>query len=341
VTRAAVGTKAPVLRDVARLAGVSHQTVSRVLNDSPLVSEAARAKVQAAVAQLGYRPHASARALATRRTMHLGVVCVGAEQYGPSLTLMAAAAAAREAGYTCNLYPLETVDRRAMRAALDQLTRDAVDGILVIAPTDSAADAVEGQLTDIPLVMFEPGLDNGTTKIAIDEALGARLATRHLLDLGHATVHHVSGPQGWLGTRTRIEGWRAELAAAGRPAYAPVAGDWSSRSGYDAGQDLARDPSVTAVFVANDQMAIGVMAAMADAGRHVPSQVSIVGFDDIPEVTWSRPALSTVQLDFAEVGRRCVQRLLGYIDGDEVQTTDAVRPHLLTRASSAAPPVIT
>jgi len=327
----------PVMRDVARLAGVSHQTVSRVLNDSPLVSDEARERVLEAVAQLGYRLHASARALATRRTMHLGVICVGVEQYGPSVMLVATAAEARRAGYITNLHPLESVDRPAMKAALDTLTRDSVDGIIVIAPTDSAAAAVEGLETDVPLVMFEPGIDNGTTKIAIDESLGARLATQHLLDLGHRTVHHVSGPRGWLGTRARIDGWRSALSAAGRPAPEPVSGDWSSAGGHAAGQRLARDPDVTAVFAANDQMAIGVIAALSDCGRHVPDDVSVVGFDDLPEVAWSRPALTTVDLDFAEVGRRCVSRLLLLINGENLVVHDAVRPGLRIRESSAPP----
>lgn len=329
--------RTPVMRDVARLAGVSHQTVSRVLNASPMVSDDVRARVEAAVEQLGYRRNDSARALASRRTMNLGVVSVGTWQYGPSVLLFAITEAARDAGYRTSLIGLPSIDGSNMRAALDQLTRDSVDGIVIMAPLTAAATAVQGIRTDVPLVMFEPGLHNGTTLVSIDEALGARLATRHLLDLGHRTVHQVSGPAGWLGTEARLNGWRAELAAAGCVAHPPISGDWSSRSGYHAGQVIAGDPQVTAVFVANDQMALGVYKALAEAGLSVPEDISVVGFDDTPEADIYHPALTTVRMDFAEVGRQCVDRLLRLIQGEVLEPTEAVRPELVVRASSAPP----
>lgn len=329
--------RTPVMRDVARLAGVSHQTVSRVLNASPLVSDDVRARVEAAVEQLGYRRNDSARALASRRTMNLGVVSVGTWQYGPSVLLFSITEAARDAGYRTSLIGLPNIDGSNMRAALDRLTRDSVDGIVIMAPLTTAAAAVQGIRTDVPLVMFEPGLHNGTTLVSIDEALGARLATRHLLDLGHRTVHQVSGPAGWLGTEARLDGWRAELAAAGCVAHPPISGDWSSRSGYHAGQVIAADPQVTAVFVANDQMALGVYKALAEAGLSVPDDISVVGFDDTPEADSYHPALTTVRMDFAEVGRQCVDRLLRLIQGEVLEPTKAVRPELVVRASSAPP----
>jgi DNA-binding LacI/PurR family transcriptional regulator len=329
--------RTPVMRDVARLAGVSHQTVSRVLNASPLVSDDVRARVEAAVEQLGYRRNNSARALASRRTMNLGVVSVGTWQYGPSVLLFSITEAARKAGYRTSLIGLPSIERSNMRAALDQLTRDSVDGVVIMAPLTAAATAVDGISAEVPLVMFEPGVHNGTTLVSIDEELGARLATRHLLELGHRTVHQVSGPDGWLGTEARLRGWRTELAAAGRVAFAPITGDWSSASGYRAGQLLARDPEVTAVFVANDQMALGVYKALAEAGCSVPEDVSVVGFDDTPEAELYHPALTTVRMDFAEVGRQCVDRLLRLIHGEVLEPTEAVRPELVVRASSAAP----
>jgi DNA-binding LacI/PurR family transcriptional regulator len=327
----------PVMRDVARLAGVSHQTVSRVLNGSPLVSPESRARVEAAVRQLGYRRHASARALASRQTMNIGVVSVGTWQYGPSVLLFSITEAAREAGYATSLMSLASTDRASIQAALDHLTGDSVDGIIVIAPLTAAATTVEGMTTDVPLVMFEPGVDNGTTLVGIDEALGARLATRHLLELGHHTVHHVSGPEGWLGTDARVRGWRAELAAGRRVAREAIAGDWSSQSGYAAGRILAEDEDVTAVFVANDQMALGVLKALAEAKLQVPQDVSIVGFDDIPEATFYTPALTTIRMDFAEVGRRCFERLQGLIRGQALDPAEPVRPELVTRASTGPP----
>jgi len=270
--------------------------------------------------------------------MNLGVVSVGTWQYGPSELLFSITEAAQNAGYRTSLIGLASTDRSNMRAALDQLTRDSIDGVVIIAPLASTAAAVEGVRTDVPLVMFEPGMHNGTTLVSIDESLGARLATRHLLQLGHRTVHQLSGPEGWLGTEARLDGWRAELADAGRVAFPPIAGDWSAESGYRAGTTIAENPDVTAVFVANDQMALGLYKALAEAGRSIPGDVSVVGFDDTPEAACYHPGLTTVRMDFAQVGRQCVDRLLRLIRGEVLEPTDAVRPGLVVRASTAPPP---
>jgi DNA-binding LacI/PurR family transcriptional regulator len=330
--------RAPTIRDVARLAGVSPQTVSRVNNAHPAVEAATRRRVELAIQQLRYRPSNTARALARRRTMTLGVVSVGTSQYGPSVTLLGIVEAARHAGYATRLISLGDIDAEAMRAAINQLGPDAVDGVVVIAPLPAAALAAERVSADVPVVLFEPGAHNGTTIVAVDEVLGARLATRHLLDLGHETVWHVSGPSGWLGTDARIQGWQAELTAAGRVAHDVVIGDWSSMSGYRAGQELARHRDVTAVFVANDQMALGVLKALEEAAIAVPRHISVVGFDDIPECAFFSPSLTTVRLDFAEVGRRCAQRVLGLLRGEPLEPTPAVVPELVLRASTGAPP---
>jgi len=332
-----VQRRAPVMRDVARLAGVSHQTVSRVLNGSPLVSPQIRVRVEAAVEQLSYRRNASARALASSQTMNIGVVSVGSWQYGPSMVLFSIAETAREAGYATNLMGLGRTDRQTMRAALDQLSKDSVDGVIILAPLAATATVVEGMSADVPLVMFEPGLHNGTTLVGIDEEFGARLATSHLLKLGHRTVHHVRGPDGWLGSDARVRGWRAELVAAGRVAPEPLAGDWSSKSGYDAGRLLGQDADVTAVFTANDQMAMGVMKALNEAGLRVPADVSVVGFDDVPEAPFFSASLTTVRMDFVEVGRQCVDRLFRLIRKESLEPAQPVRPDLVVRASSAPP----
>ena len=170
---------------------------------------------------------------------------------------------------------------------------------------------IRGLAEDLPLITFEPGVVGKETSAAIDEVLGARLATRHLLDLGHETVWHVSGPEGWLGTDARIKGWREELAANRRVAHEIVAGEgWSSAAGYQAGRRVAANREITAVFVANDQMSLGVLHALHEAGLRVPEDVSVVGFDDIPEASHFLPALTTVRLDFDAVGRACVAMLI-------------------------------
>lgn len=168
-----------------------------------------------------------------------------------------------------------------------------------------------------------------------DEVYGARIATEHLLGLGHATVHHVSGPEGWLGTTARLRGWSGALSEHGLVAHPAIGGDWTTQSGYDAGMRLARDPHVTAVFAANDQMALGVTKAMADSGRAIPEEVSIVGFDGVPESAFFRPSLTTVRFDFAEVGRRAVDHILDLIHGVDPAPPLRVVPELLVRESSA------
>lgn len=329
--------RTPVMMDVARLAGVSHQTVSRVLNDSAKVSARTRERVERAVDQLGYRRNTSARALVTRHTMNLGVVAAGIWQYGPSVTLRGIAEAARHAGYATNVVSLGAITPESMRAALDHLLENSVDGIVIIAPVTEAVTAACGLSTEVPLVMFEPGVDNGTTTVAVDEVLGARLATRHLLELGHESVWHVSGPEGWLGTDARIRGWRAELATNGRWAHRLIAGDWSSVSGYRVGRELACNPDVTGVFVANDQMSLGVLRAFHENGVSVPGDISVIGFDDIPESGFFLPPLTTIRLDFNEVGRRCVERLLELIRGIPLEPTLPVQPELVARSSCGPP----
>lgn len=328
---------APRMAEVARLAGVSNQTVSRVVNGHPNVSAETRERVERAIKQLGYRRNAAARALATHRTMNLGVVSVGLAQWGPSVTLFGIAEAAREAGYGTSVVSLgEDTNLASMRAAYDHLVESGVDGIIVMAPVEAAAVSAEALPSDEPLVFFEPGADNGTTIVAVDEILGARLATRHLLEAGHESVWHVSGPAGWLATEARIRGWREELSAAGSVAHEVVEGDWSARGGYAAGQLIAQHSDATAVFVANDQMALGLLGALRDKGLAVPNDVSVVGFDDVPESGYFSPALTTVRLDFEEVGHRCVERLLGLIRGEELEVVPPVQPELVVRHSTVS-----
>jgi len=330
--------KNPRMIDVAKLAGVSHQTVSRVVNDSPLVAAELRDRVNSAIRLLGYKRNRAARALVTRRSMNLGVVCFGISQYGPSLALYGMAEAAHEAGYATSLVSLVDIDRDSVFSTLEHLEAIGVDGIAVIAPVKGAMDAVIGFAQKLPLVAFEPGAEHGATSVAIDEVLGARLATRHLLELGHKTVRHISGPPGWLGTDARIRGWREELAAHGCVAEEPLPGDWSAASGQAAGARLGKNRDATAVYVANDQMALGVIQALEDQGRSVPRDVSVVGFDDIPESAFFRPPLTTVRLDFAEVGRRCVGRLLKLIRGEKPSRLSLLPPELRIRNSTTAFP---
>src|SRR5665213_1493405 len=236
--------RGPAMTDVASLAGVSHQTVSRVINKHPNVTPTTRTRVLAAIEELGYRRNNAARALVTGRSQTLDVV---------------------------------TVDQHA----------------------------------------------------------GAQSATEHLLSLGHSTVWHVAGPTDWLEARQRTAGWRSTLERAGLEVPPPLRGDWSPRSGFEAGRVLARMPEVSAVFVANDSMAVGVYRAFDEHGLSVPGDVSIVGFDDVPEAAYVSPPLTTVRQDFAEVARRSLALLLDQISsGTRAAKRQVVGTTLVVRDST-------
>ncbi|WP_024874361.1 LacI family DNA-binding transcriptional regulator [Saccharomonospora piscinae] len=327
-----------VMADVARLAGVSQQTVSRVLNEHPSVSPVTRTRVVAAIEELGYRPNTAARALVTRRTGVLGVVGFDTSLYGPASTLSGLEQAARRAGYYVSVAGVRVADGAAVRQALQRLTSQSVEGVVVIAPRRATVDALAGASADLPLVVVEGGHGNGRPVVCVDQAEGARLATRHLLAQGAPTVWHVAGPSDWLEAENRVAGWRAELADAGIEPGEPLHGDWSPASGYSAGQLLAERSDVRAVFVANDQMALGVLRAFHERGVSVPDDVLVAGFDDIPESAYFTPPLTTVRQDFEEVGRRSIELLLGQIasgpPGPGPAPVAVVAPELVVRQSS-------
>ena len=264
--------RAAVMADVGRLAGVSHQTVSRVINGSRHVSPATRERVLAAMRELGYRPNSIARALVTGRSRTLGVVSFDTTLYGPASTLFGIERAAHQAGYFIIIASQRALDRASVVEAVDRLRLQGVEGIMVIVSEQAAAEALLELHIDVPMVAVEAGPERGVPVVAVDQRLGATMATRHLLDLGHATVHHVTGPPESLEAQQRTEGWRTTLEAAGAPIPAPLIGDWSARAGYHVGGRLARDDSVTAVFVGNDQMALGLLRAMHEAGRRDPGR---------------------------------------------------------------------
>ncbi|MFE9449033.1 LacI family DNA-binding transcriptional regulator [Streptomyces sp. NPDC006739] len=333
------GTR-PVMDDVARLAGVSKQTVSRVLNENPAVRPETRDAVLEAMRTLGYRPSRSARSLASGRTRMLGVISFDAARYGPASILTAINGAAQEAGYLLSSIALDTADRDTVVRAADRLSAEGADGVIAIAPQRWVGAALAEARLDTPMVVLESDLGDGTPWVTADSATGARLATEHLLGLGHATVRHIAGPPGWASADRRLESWRSTLRAAGAAVPAPLTGDWSADSGYELGRRMAEDPEVTAVFASNDQMALGVLRACHEAGRRVPEDVSVVGYDDIPEAAHLLPPLTTVRTDFAEIGRSALRLLLARIDGAPVAAAPrlvSVPVELIVRRSTARP----
>ncbi|HCU49263.1 MAG TPA: LacI family transcriptional regulator [Micromonosporaceae bacterium] len=329
------------MTDVARLAGVSHQTVSRVLNGNPQVHPETRERVMRAVAELNYRRNAMARGLVSRRSRVLGVVSFDTILFGPASTLLGIERAARAAGYGVSIATLERVDRQSVLAAANNLAGQGVDGVIIIAPQMAAAAALHNLPRGMVAVAVEAGQDSGLPSVSVDQVTGARLAVQHLLDLGHKTVWHIAGPNDWLEARDRIDGWRQTLADAGAEVPPMIAGDWSALSGYAAGVALAGQPDVTAVFAGNDQMALGLLRALHERGLRVPEDISVVGFDDIPEAGFLLPPLTTIRQDFDEVGRRSMATLLQLLDTDETNsvppTATPVEPTLVQRQSTAPP----
>jgi DNA-binding LacI/PurR family transcriptional regulator len=327
------------MADVAQLAGVSSQTVSRVSNGHPGVVEETRERVLAAMRELGYRPNSAARALKSGEFRTIGVVLFTLSTTGNVRTLEAIATSAATEGYAITLLPVAAPTQTGVRGAFTRLGELAVDGVIVIMEVHLLDAATVSLPPHVRVVVADSDAGDRYSVVDTDQAGGARAAVRHLLGLGHRSVHHLAGPADSFAAERRVAAWREVLTEAGRPVPPPARGDWSSASGYRAGLLLADDPECTAVFASNDQMALGLLRALHERGRRVPEDVSVVGFDDIPEAGHFVPPLTTVHQDFAEVGRRCVAGVLRQIqqDGDQHGTT-LVPTHLVERASTAPPP---
>ncbi|MFN6119353.1 MAG: LacI family DNA-binding transcriptional regulator [Actinomycetes bacterium] len=325
--------RTPVMADVAERAGVSMMTVSRVLSGHPNVTAATRDRVLEAVEQLGYRANLAARSLAGGRSHVLGAISVQPESWGPSRTVSGIEVAAQAAGQLVSFRTVWDPSAASIRGAIDELRSAQAEGIILVARVRAAVEALAEVAPDIPVVITYPTA--APLSVGLDNVLGARLATRHLIACGHREVVHVRGPKGWIDADDRAAGWRRELRAAGCTGRT-VVGDWTPGSGYEAGRLLAADPATSAVFVANDQMALGVMLALHDAGRSVPGDVSVVGFDDVPEAGFYLPPLTTVRQDFAALGRASVERVLAAIDGEQADSV-TIEPELVVRSSTAAP----
>jgi len=321
--------------DVAEHAGVSHQTVSRVLNGFAGIRPETRERVLAAIREVGYRPNLAARTLATRRTRSIGVLAPATADFGPVSTVQAVERAIRAAGYQ----PLATstpIESAAARESLELLLDQAVEAVVVVAPyrivLDEAARAAEG----LPLVLLQTGEPDDVT---VDQALGARLAVRHLVGLGHRRIQLVTGPPDFVEAGIRRDAAHDELQRTGIAPLPDVPADWTADAGYAAA--VALDPGTTAVVCGNDRLALGLIHGLADRGLRVPDDVAVVGFDDIPEAAHSLPPLTTLHQDFEEVGRRAVARVLAQLEGTAPDAgADAgapIDPWLVERGSTAPP----
>lgn len=328
--------RAPSIRDVARLAGVSYQTVSRVLNNSEALRPSTKERVLEVIDQIGYRPNQAARALVTSRSRTIGVLTSQTAHYGSATSLHAIEEAAREAGYLISTTSIATSDYESIRDRLEYLVSQSIEALIVIAPQVRVFDAIKELDITVPLVTLD-STSRDEHSLSVDQIAGARLAARHLVGLGHQHILQLAGPQDWIEAEARMRGFIDEIVDSDLIAYPPILGDWTADFGHYVGRELLRRTDFTAIFAANDQMALGLIHAFREGGLDVPRDISVVGFDDIPEAAHYWPPLTTVRQDFAEIGRRSIALVLGELNGVRGMSHEQILPELVVRSSTAAP----
>ena len=328
----------PTMFDVARRAGVSHQTVSRVLNDLAGVAPSTRLRVEQAIADLNYTPSPAARAMAKRRSGSIGLIQAGRPDYGPSSAALGFNEAARDAGYTVSQASMRTLDADTLTQAVHRLALQRVEAIVLISGEREGVRVLHGIDAGVPLVAVASEHEPGLHRVALDQYAGARLATEHLIGLGHREIRHVAGPDDSMDAAERRRAFVDTMAEHGLDLHEPIVGDWLPASGHAAGRRLLEDRAVTAVFVGNDQMSLGLLAAFRRAGRRVPHDVSVIGFDDIPESAYFAPALTTLRQDFDGLGRDIMATVLDALRDERSAPDRTARvPELIVRESTASP----
>ncbi|MCL3861202.1 LacI family DNA-binding transcriptional regulator [Actinotalea sp. K2] len=333
--------KPATIYDVARFAGVSHQTVSRVLRGVGSTRPETRERVLAALEALHYRPNAAARELAWPRPRRIGVVGYETFESSTSKVLKGVNRVATEAGYVLDIVtvdPLGDVDEIVRR--LSAINSSDVAGLLATSPTSRVREALERSVFRMPVFLdvngevdLRPGPYRGTSR-------AAQIAMRHLLELGHTRIAHVAGPTGWDSAANREAVYRTLLEEHGLESSEVVRGDWSAASGHRAARLLPGDAGITAVFVANDRMALGVIRALAERGVRVPEEVSVVGVDDIPEAAFFCPPLTTVHIDFAAGGEVAARSLISLIERPDEPPPLYPESRLVERQSTAPPALV-
>lgn len=330
-------TDRPNIRQVAALAGVSHMTVSRVLNNYPSIKEDTRRRVLEVIEELNYRPNNAARTLASQRTRRIGVIVASAAEYSPGSTLRAVEAAARQIGYSVTSVDLKSDIDTGPQDAVDHLTTQGVDALCVVAPRSSSIAALRKISIGVPVLVIRDSSDPNFLTVSLDQRLGAELAVDHLGELGHRDVLHLAGPLDWLDARTRERAFYARARAWGMRERPIVVGDWTADFAYDYVKSMKRLLDYTAIFAANDEMALGLLHGFYDRGIEVPKEISIVGFNNIPLAAHFIPPLTTIHQDFTTVGNKAVEALRAAAEGLEIPRSTKISVELVVRDSTAPP----
>ncbi|MEO0049481.1 MAG: hypothetical protein RL556_813 [Actinomycetota bacterium] len=319
--------------DVAELAQVSHQTVSRVVNNHPSIRPETKLRVEQAMAKLGYRPNLAARALKTKRSKMLGILASDTNLNGPASTVQAIEKAAREAGYfvvTCGINPSAEAE---VLNAIEHLKLVGIEGLIVITPHAETLKLARTKLR-VPVLTVDTDLHGDELAVGMDNQAAAQTATNHLIELGHKNILHIQGPANWIESIARKAGYEKALKSYKLSSIVEVA-DWSLEAGYEIGKNFDFEgKKVTAVFAASDHIAFGLIKALDERGMQVPKDISVVGFDDLPEAAYFGKGLTTVRQDFEQIGERAIALLLAKLELQELPTFTPIEPTLQVRAST-------
>lgn len=327
------GRKANIY-DVATKAEVSHQTVSRVLNNHPSVKPATREKVEAAIAELKYRPNQAARQLVTSRSQMIGILIAGTELYGPWAILNAMEREARIEGYSVISISVLPESPESWREGIEQLRNLDIDGVITIALSKQIIKEVEKSLASATIVIVDAEPSKKFDAVNIENFVGGKIATEHLISLGHKKIAHVTGPSDGYEGQQRRDGYEDAMRSA-KLSVDVIEGDWSIETGYEAGKSIANRKEIpTAIFASNDHLALGLIKALGEEKLRVPQDVSIVGFDNIPEAAYLTPALTTVHQNFDELGKLAINRMLIQLKDPTTHEALTIPPQLIVREST-------
>lgn len=329
--------KQTTLNDVASDAGVSYQTVSRVINDHPHVADSTRKRVQASIEKLGYRPNRVARSLVTNRTHTVGIVAYGSTFYGPSQMVVNIDRSLKERGYGLTMTTIRELTFQDLRDAVEELHSRSVDGLVLIAPIHGIdVEDIQSLCASTPFVIVgvPPGVS--TPSIVIDQRKGGAMATTHLIELGHHQIAAIHGPLTWNDARLRHEAHERVLSEAGLEPGPSIESDWTSLGGYRALHEIMEsNRDFTGLVVGNDQMALGAIRGLTERGISVPQDLSIVGFDDVPEAAFFNPPLTTIRQDFEALGQQSAEYLIALMEDPETRISqEFLGPTLVVRSST-------